>query len=88
MFVAIEHDIHDARRFSERAEGAMPPPQGLHVHFFLPSRDGRRAICLYEADAIEPVREFVDGVLGDSSTQRYVPVAEEAAFGLPVKQVA
>ncbi len=88
MFIAIEHEIHDAQDFARRAEGAMPPPTGLHVHQFLPSADGTRATCLYEAASVERVRDFVDGVLGGSSTQYYFPVAEDHAMGLPPQQLA
>jgi hypothetical protein len=87
MFITIEHDIHDISKFAERAERAMPPPAGLVVHQFLPAADGSRATCLYEADSVDRVRNFVDGALGDASTQYYVPVAEEQALGLPAKKL-
>jgi hypothetical protein len=88
MFVAIEHDIHDAAAFQQCAEKAMPPPDGLHVHMFLPSTDLTKATCLYEAESIDAVRSFVDRALGSSSTQRYFVVAETAAMGLPERQAA
>jgi hypothetical protein len=88
MFIVIDHEIHDADKFQTRAERAMPPPDGLHVHMFLPAKDLSRATCLYEADAVDPVRRFVDGALGDASTNRYIPVAEGAAMGLPARQTA
>jgi hypothetical protein len=55
MFVVIEHDIHDAAKFQERAERAFPLPPGLHVHLFPPARDLSRATCLYaQSDRPEP----------------------------------
>ena len=86
MFIAINHDIHDAATFQRRAESAMPPPDGLHVHMFLPADDLSRATCLYEASTLDSVREFVDGALGDASTNRYFPIAEDHAIGLPASQ--
>lgn len=83
MFILIDHEIHQPATFQECAAAAMPPPDGLHVHLFLPSRDFRAATCLYEAASIDEVRAFVDGALGTTSTQRYTPVAEEHAMGLP-----
>lgn len=41
MFVAIEHDIHNAGKFQECAERVFPLPPGLHVHMFLPAADLR-----------------------------------------------
>ena len=88
MFIVINHEIHDAAKFQARAEKAMPPPDGLHVHMFLPAEDLSRATCLYEAESLEQVREFVDGALGDSSTQFYFPIAEDHALGLPARRGA
>lgn len=86
MFVAIEHDIQDAAKFQQRAEKAFPLPDGLHVHIFLPASDLSYATCLYEAKSVDQVREFVDGLLGDSSRNRYFPVSEGHAIGLPRRQ--
>jgi hypothetical protein len=83
MFVLINHDIHDPATFQQCAAAAMPPPDGLDVHRFLASRDFHAATCLYEAASVDEVRAFVDGARGTSSTQRYTPVAEEHAMGLP-----
>jgi hypothetical protein len=88
MFVAIEHDIQDAAKFRQRAEKAFPLPNGLHVHLFLPATDLSRATCLYEASSVDQVRDFVDGLLGDCSKNRYFSVAEEHAMGLPQRQNA
>ena len=86
MFIAIEHEIHDPDAFSERVEEAFPLPDDLHVHNFLPASDLSRALCLYEAPSVERVKDFVERTLGDASTQRYYPVAEEVAIGLPARQ--
>ena len=88
MFIVIDHEIHDAARFQSRAESAMPPPEGLHVHMFLPAEDLSRATCLYEADTVDAVRRFVDGALGGSATNRYFPIAEAHAMGLPAREAA
>ena len=83
MFVTIEHDIHDTAEFQSRAERAMPPPEGLHVHQFLPATDLSKAACLYEAPSVERLQAYLDAALGDASTQHYFPVAETHAIGLP-----
>jgi hypothetical protein len=88
MFITIEHDIHDPAEFQARAERAMSPPEGLHVHQFLPASGLSHATCLYEAAMLEEVRAFVNGALGPSSTQRYFPVARAGTMGLPARQPA
>lgn len=88
MFIAIEHDIHDSQKFQTCAEAVFPLPDDLHVHHFLPATDLSRAACLYEAPSVGRLRDYLDGKLGDASTQRYFPIAEGAAIGLPQHQVA
>jgi hypothetical protein len=83
MFIAIEHEIHDAEAFQACAQRVFPLPQGLSVHQFLPARDLSRAVCLYEAPSLDEVRDFLDGALAGASTQRYFAVAEAQAIGLP-----
>lgn len=83
MFIAIEHEIHDAAKFQECASQVFPLPEGLHVHHFFPAADLSKALCLYEAPSVEEVRSYLDATLEDASTQRYFPVAESQAIGLP-----
>jgi hypothetical protein len=83
MFIATEHQIHDAEAFGERGEQVFPLPEDLHVHHFLPAVDFSRASCLYEAPSVGRLRDYLDGKLGDASTQTYYPVAESAGIGLP-----
>ena len=88
MYIAIVHDIHDADAFQARARNdVFPLPEGLHVHHFFPATDQGEAVCLYEAPSVAAVRDHLDPSLGDSSTQRYFPVAEDHAMGLPAGQV-
>lgn len=88
MFIAIDHQIHDAEAFQERGQQVFPLPEGFHVHHFLLSADASRAHCLYEAPSVERVRSYLDGKLGDASTQGYFAVAEEAGIGLPESRTA
>jgi hypothetical protein len=83
MFIAIEHDIHDPEKFQECAEEVVPLPDEFHVHQFFPATDMSRAACLYEAPSIEELSQYLDGTLGESSTQRYFPLNTEHAIGLP-----
>lgn len=82
MFIAIEFGVHKPAEFQECADKVFPLPQGLYVHQF-PATDLSRAVCRYEAPSVEQLRDYLDNALGDSSTQRYFPFAEEQAIGLP-----
>jgi hypothetical protein len=85
MFIAIVHDIHDPETFQHCAEEVFPLPENLHVHQFFPATDLDRAVCLYEAPSVEELSEYLDGALGESSTQHYFPVSEGHAIGLPAR---
>lgn len=83
MYIAIEHKIHDPEKFQICAEEVFPLPDDLHVHQFFPAKDMSRAVCLYEAPSIERLSEYLDGKLGESSTQQYFPVNTEHSIGIP-----
>lgn len=83
MFIAIEHNIHDPEQFQICAEDVFPLPDDLHVHQFFPAKDMSRAVCLYEAPSVDQLSKYLDGTLGEASTQQYFPVNAEHAIGLP-----
>lgn len=75
MYVLIEHSISDPESFFSTAESAlaeMPPTIKLHHTF--PSTDGTRAVCLWEADSLDQVRDFVESAVGQFSRNEYFEV--------------
>lgn len=83
MFIAIQHKIHDPKKFQKCAEAVFPLPKQFHVHQFLPSTDMKDAVCLYEAPSIDQLSAYLEEKLKDASTQRYFPVLTTQAIGLP-----
>jgi hypothetical protein len=70
-------------------EGA---PTGVQDLQFYPAKDGSGATCLWEADSVEDVQEYVDSTLGDSSGNLCYEVDGEQAFarqplGIPNRAV-
>jgi hypothetical protein len=63
-------------------------PAGVRPRHFHPSRDLSAATCLWEADSVDAVREYIDSTLGDSSDNSYFEVDTEHAQGLPEKATA
>jgi hypothetical protein len=91
MYVVVHHSFKDPQAaFSHGAklitgEGA---PLGVRVLQFYPSTDGSGATCLWEAESVEAVQEYVDSTLGDSSRNTSYEVDAGQAFaerplGLP-----
>ena len=63
-------------------------PAGVRGLQFYPSTDGGAVTCLWEADSVEAIQEYVDSTLGDSSLNTCYQVDAEQAFaerplGLP-----
>ena len=83
MYVVVHHHIKNAETSFQRGERLMygdGAPEHVHVLQFYPSQDSTIVTCLFEADSIDSVQGWVDGVLGDSSDNFCYPVAEEPAF--------
>ena len=84
MYVVAQHKITDSAKFFEGAQAGMATiPAGLTLLQFLPSADGSKAICLWEAGQVDQVKSFVDGLLGQVSTNDFYEVEGKNAVGLP-----
>jgi hypothetical protein len=89
-FVAI-HDVSDPERFwGGAAEGIGSLPQGVALHATYPRHGGSKAVCLWEAESMDAVRQIVEGAAGDSSRNEFFEVDPQhaGARGLPQRSVA
>lgn len=84
MYVLVHHRVHDPNRFWATAQEAIPniPPE-LKLHHTLSARDGTRATCLWEADSVAIVREFLEPALGAVSTNEYAEAENRDGIALP-----
>ena len=92
MIVAIHHTITDPKKW-EAATSKIGPmveegrlPKGLKALFYLPSADGRRADCVWEADSLENLKRFLDPQTLPAAKNEYFQINVEHAFGLTVSQ--
>ena len=91
MFVVVQHTIRDAPVAFARGQNLLEgrgAPTGVQVRKFYPSADQSAVICLWEANSLDEIREYVDATLGDSSDNVYFEVDAEQALGLPEPAVA
>lgn len=89
MFVGIQHRIRNANAMLSRSEKlAENAPLGLQSRQFYLSKDRKFATCVWEADSVTAVRDYVDRTQGDSSDNTYFEVDAEASEGLPVPLTA
>ena len=85
MFVIAQHRILDPDRlFSMSArdveEGGLPAVRG---HRFYPSRDHKVAVCLWETDSLQALRDYLDPLMDGVLENTYFEVDDEHALGLP-----
>ncbi len=91
MYVVVQHQIKDPQRAFSRGEKLIKnegAPVGVRGLQFYPSTDGSAVTCLWEAESVKEIREYVDSTLGDSSQNACYEVDAEQAFaerplGLP-----
>jgi len=89
MFIIVNHYIKDPDVFWSRVKAKMSEiPSNIHFHSVFPSEDMMRAVCVWDAESIVPVNEFLESNFSDVCRNEYYSVNAEAAVGLPKEQMA
>ncbi len=85
MFVVAIHDISDPDGFWSAADPSLVPAE-VTLHSTYPSSDGRHATCLWEAESVDAVHDFLEPILGPYGRNDYFEVDPQhrGALGLPV----
>ena len=72
------------QEFWGRAQKALPNlPEGIKVHLVLPNEAMDKGTCVWEAESLEKIREFLETATGDVSQNDYMLIDEAHAMGLP-----
>lgn len=83
MHVVVQHRIIERETAFSRGETLMRndgAPPGARVLQFYPSQDGSAVTCLWEAESVQSIQEYVDSTLGESSENVCYQVDPEQAF--------
>ena len=84
MYVVVNHEITDASKFWAVAESVTSGlPAGLKVLHTFPSVDGRKAVCVWEAESVEAVRAFLDPATADMARNEYFQAPNKEGFAVP-----
>lgn len=89
MHAVIHHTITDGNKWGQLLQKITAMlegnrlPQGLKPLEYLPSTDGRKAVCLWEADSLNALRGFMDQETLGAARNDYFEVKVEDAIGLP-----
>jgi hypothetical protein len=85
MHVVAIHRITDPEKFfsmnAEEVAGGGPP--GVQGRQFFSAKEGSTAVCLWEADSIDSLRNYLDPATAGVSENTYFEVDAERAMGLP-----
>jgi hypothetical protein len=80
MHVIAIHSISNPEAFWG---GQLDLPEGTTLPTVAPNADGTRAVCIWESDSVDTVRDLVEGAAGEISTNEYFAVDDQKAQGLP-----
>jgi hypothetical protein len=83
MYVVVQHHFKDPQSALARGEKLIRnegAPTGVRGLQFYPSEDHSAATCLWEADSVDAVQDYVDSTLGDSSENTCYAVDADQAF--------
>ena len=85
MHIVVQHRITDPEKFfsMDAGEVAGGGPPGVQGRQFFPSQDGSAAVCLWETDSIDTLRDYLDPATADVAENTYFEVNAELAMGLP-----
>ncbi len=83
MFVVVEHTITNPGVFFGLVSRAAEAPSGIKALQFFPSMSSDRAVCLWEANSVEAVKNFLEPLSAQSSRNTYYTVDSTKAMGLP-----
>jgi hypothetical protein len=85
MHIVVLHRITDPDKFfsmdAEEVAGGGPP--GVQGRQFFPSQDRSLATCLWQADSLDALRDYLDPATAGVSENTYFEVDTEQAMGLP-----
>ena len=88
MHIVIHHQINDPMKWERSVKNIMSMieqhrlPAGFKALQYLPSMDGRKAVCLWEAESLGALEKFEEREMSGVRNE-YFEVKDGAAIGLP-----
>jgi hypothetical protein len=88
MHIVVNHEINDPAMWERSVKNIMSLieqhrlPAGIKPLQYLPSADGRHAVCLWEAGSLNALRTFTERETSGARNV-YFEVKQDGAIGLP-----
>jgi hypothetical protein len=85
MFVVIKHTVKDPGNFwsGKNKDFLETIPKDLKLHASYAASDSSSAVCLWEVESIEKLREFIEAKTSGIAENEYIPVDEARSVNLP-----
>ena len=84
MLVIAHHNISNPESFWGAAEEVTKNlPNNLRLHGVYPAMDGKTGTCLWEADNVQDVQEFLDKNAGQYAKNFCYELNVDKSIGLP-----
>ena len=87
MYAIAIHSVSDPEKFWAEVQN-LEVPSELTLHSVVGSQDGTKAVCTWEADSVDSIRNFVDPASEGMATNEYFEANEQYSMGLPVRAAA
>ncbi|KLV07957.1 MULTISPECIES: hypothetical protein [Photobacterium] len=82
MYIVTQHEITDPELFWQKASGTLThPPVGMRLHSTMVVERNKLCQCMWEAESIDVVRDFLEPELGEASVMTYGLVDPDRAIG-------
>ena len=82
MYVLVQHTISDPATFWNAADPNTISPK-IKLHHTFPTPDGTRAVCIWEAESVDALRDTLEPLLGKTSRNEYFTVENREGFARP-----
>ena len=89
MLIIAQHNISNPEEFWKAAkEETQHLPASMKVHGIYPSTDTKSGTCLWEANNVQDVQQFLDKYAGKFAKNFCYEVNVKESIGLPVIKLA
>lgn len=85
MIIVVKHSIANPKDFWEAAQQSLPNlPEGgvTRVLQVMPNADMTEAVCVWEADNIDALNQYLRSKVSDWSSENYFELNQAAAMGV------
>ncbi len=82
MYIVAIHTISNPEKFWTAAK-SLSVPAHIKLHTVFPSTDGAKGMCLWQAESLGAMKQFLEPVTSGVASNEYMVVADANAVGLP-----